>query len=340
MASSGRPVKVSWDIAAARDPDAYESYRAGLTDWYDVTGVAERDFTSRTTACQLGDAVIARARSVEQVLAREPARIRRSGLDTLTVVLDLGGFVGESEGRSVRSRPGTIVCRDTVRPSVTHWSRIDIVKLDLMRETAPAWMLSGGFHGLNLDGETAAGRLIAGHLMTLSQVAENLTLSEGAAAVETTLALIERLLGKSAALTPPQAAAAYRTVRKLAVDAIDRRLFDPAMTPEALALELGVSRATLYRAFDATGGVRACIQARRLDRAARALRTRRGRAPSISDIAHAHGFSSDAHFSRAFRARFGHAPSAVPPASANDDVPRMIGVDGPRHDVIRELLRG
>lgn len=333
-------MKVSWDIASVRDPDAYESYRDGLIDWYDVSGVAEAGFRSRTSACQLGDAIIARARSVEQILTREPARIRRSGLDTLTVILDLAGFVGESEGRSVSSRPGTVVFRDTVRPSVTHWSRIDIVKLDLPRDTAPAWMLGGGFHGLSLGGETAAGRLIAGHLKTLSEVAEGLTPAEGAAAVETTLALIERLLGTAVVLTPPQAAAAYRTVRRLALDAIDRRLFDPTLTVEGVAAETGVSRATLYRAFDASGGVRACIQGRRLDRALRALKLRRGRTPSISDIAHAHGFVSDAHFNRAFRARFDHAPGAVAPASANDDMPTMVSRGGPRHDLILDLLRG
>ena len=335
-------MKVSWDVASERDPDAYESYRAGLTDWYDVAGVGNRGrtgFASRTTAFQLGDAILARARSVEQILTRDASRIRRSGLDSLTIIFDRGGFVGETDGRGVRSRPGTVLFRDTVRPSVTHWNHIDIIKLDLPRETAPTWMLGGGFHGLSLGDDTAAGRLIAGHLTTLVEVADGLNAAEGAAAIETTLALSERLLGKAVTLTPPQAAAAYRTVRRLAVDAIDRRLFDPALTVEGVARETGVSRATLYRAFDSTGGVRACIQARRLDRALGALAARRGRTPSISDIAHAHGFASDAHFSRAFRNRFGQAPGEIAGTAANDDAPSMIVTGGPRHDLILDWLR-
>jgi AraC-like DNA-binding protein len=67
----------------------------------------------------------------------------------------------------------------------------------------------------------------------------------------------------------------------------------------------------LYRAFDSFGGVAAYITTRRLDRAFEALVARRDRALTIGEIARRHGFTSDAHFSRAFRARFGLSPREV-----------------------------
>ena len=48
---------------------------------------------------------------------------------------------------------------------------------------------------------------------------------------------------------------------------IDERLDDPRLAPATIAGALGVSRATLYRAFDKRGGIRKLIAARRLERA-------------------------------------------------------------------------
>ena len=55
---------------------------------------------------------------------------------------------------------------------------------------------------------------------------------------------------------------------------------------DAVAAAVGVSRATLYRAFDGEGGVKKFIQDRRLHHARSVLRRRRGTTPTISDVSH------------------------------------------------------
>ncbi len=62
--------------------------------------------------------------------------------------------------------------------------------------------------------------------------------------------------------------------------------------------------------FEGAGGVAAYIWSRRLDLAFDAIvrSIARGR---LADIAYAHGFQSEPHFSRAFRARFGMLPSEL-----------------------------
>jgi AraC-like DNA-binding protein len=99
-----------------------------------------------------------------------------------------------------------------------------------------------------------------------------------------------------------------RAVRESVDRHISEHLAQRELTPAAVARAVGVSRTTLYRAFEPAGGINAHIVGRRLDASFAALQLRRGRSPSISEIADRHGFVSHAHFTRAFKARFGIRP--------------------------------
>jgi transcriptional regulator GlxA family with amidase domain len=91
---------------------------------------------------------------------------------------------------------------------------------------------------------------------------------------------------------------------------IDRRLASSRLNPDYLADVLGVSRRTLYAAFEADGrSVASTIRHARLERA-RSLLSRADHATmSVTDVAAGCGFTSLAHFSRLFRAEFGSTPS-------------------------------
>jgi AraC family transcriptional activator of tynA and feaB len=81
------------------------------------------------------------------------------------------------------------------------------------------------------------------------------------------------------------------------------------VTPAALARELGISRRQLYRLFEAKSTTPASwIWSLRLDAASRLLTTTQEL--TVTDIAFAVGFKDAAHFSRAFRRRFGCSPIA------------------------------
>jgi AraC-like DNA-binding protein len=91
---------------------------------------------------------------------------------------------------------------------------------------------------------------------------------------------------------------------------VAQHLADPALTVDAIARALNVSRRHLYNAFaEEPDGVAGYILARRLE-ACRRLFDDRGQAQrSITEIALGHGFQNMAHFSRVFRAHLGVAPS-------------------------------
>jgi AraC-like DNA-binding protein len=107
--------------------------------------------------------------------------------------------------------------------------------------------------------------------------------------------------------SPSQGRAFHREqVRKLVLE----RLGDPSLNVEQIAHALRLAPSTLHRAWAGEAcSLSDWIWAQRLDAARRDLCDPALGARSVSQIAFSWGFNDAAHFSRAFRARFGCAPS-------------------------------
>lgn len=92
---------------------------------------------------------------------------------------------------------------------------------------------------------------------------------------------------------------------------IEDNLGDLSMLPAQICERFNLSRATLYRMFEADGGVRRYIQDRRLYAAVWDLAEggiHRGR---LTEVAEKWGFSSNANFNRAVKNVFGMPPGAL-----------------------------
>jgi AraC-like DNA-binding protein len=98
---------------------------------------------------------------------------------------------------------------------------------------------------------------------------------------------------------------------------IDQHLAEPGLAPQRIADDLSLSRSALYRTFAPSGGIAAYIRTRRLE-AVHVLLSDPNEGRSIAEIAHQFGFVSGAHFSRAFRQRFGYNPRAARRGAGND----------------------
>ena len=108
----------------------------------------------------------------------------------------------------------------------------------------------------------------------------------------------------------------WRARNKLIRDYIEDNLSDLSLLPAEICNTFNLSRATLYRMFEADGGVRRYIQDRRLYSAIWDLAEggiHRGR---LTEVAEKWGFSSNANFNRAVKTAFGMPPGALfrPPA--------------------------
>lgn len=317
MPSTARPDIARWNISAANDSNALERYRVGLGDWYTVSDFTEATlprFFTDNLVCRFGDYVVGRGRSIGQTLVRGVREIRHSELNGFVLLLDLGGMKGEIDGVSFNGRPGTVHVRDLSRPSAARVEAVDAITVAMPREAAPAWLLESCFHGARIDSTTAVGRVLINHLTTLAAAAPRLRVGDGVASVHAALTLAEKAFRNSGHFAPDQTRALYAGLRASATALIDRRLADPDLSIGSLIGALGVSRATLFRAFAADGGINIEIRRRRLHGARAALLNRVGRQPTIAEIAHVHGFISESHFSRVFRTTYGAPPGAVRPA--------------------------
>jgi AraC family transcriptional regulator, positive regulator of tynA and feaB len=125
------------------------------------------------------------------------------------------------------------------------------------------------------------------------------------------VALVQRALAIELAARGLEAQA-ERTIQLAQVQAyILEHLADPGLNVGRVASVFGVSRRSVYNLFE-PGGVapHAFIQSAKLDRACELLHQPAARRNSVAGIARQCGFADPAHFSRAFHARHGVAPTA------------------------------
>jgi len=155
-----------------------------------------------------------------------------------------------------------------------------------------------------LPKEAPATQLVFDVVRGLAGTLAGLAPFQSASAFEGVVGLLGVLQGE-----PSGSVADRRYLRGLVE--IDARLSDPDLCAAMLAGAAGISRRRLEAAFAARGtSVHRVIWARRLERAAAALRDPAQNQRRCLDIALEFGFTSEAHFSRSFRRKFGAPPRA------------------------------
>ena len=336
------PRSVSWDVSVEDTPDAFEQYLAAMANWYEVSDISEADrktFFNRSRSTMTADGAIGHGACVRQTLSRSAVTLRRSDIDGLNLLSNTAAVVGEADGREIRAEPGAVQLRDMTRPGASRLDRVDVTTLVVPRVAVPPALLSREAHGAVIQPNTPGGRLMRNHLVGLEADAADLSDAEVAAGVQGLLMIAVRVMGlDDPQAEEPVAAALHRTVRRVVGAHVERRLLAGELPPEndELARIAGVSRATLYRAFDLEGGVARYLQVRRLNHARTALARRRDGVPTVADIGYRYGFASPTHFSRQFRAHFGYSPSDIEPASAPTGVAMSTGPI--RHDLLVDWL--
>lgn len=287
-------------------------WREAVGAVYEITPDSEQKldaFSGALTTMHLGDALVSEVRSGAQVFQRSRAHARRTGLDHFMVqMFRRGQHDGMSGDQPVHRGPGDVWILDLGQESKTNTTRFSNITLIIPREIMLPLLKGGDIHGATLRQGAASTRLVASHLETLAAAAPELTLAEAAAAVDAAALMIAGAWSSLRESRAEVTAAARATARRAIRDYIDQHLSDDELTPDMLVRLFHMSRATLYRLFDEEGGVAGFIMGRRLDRCRAILAADLAGAAAIGDIAFNHGFSSDAHFSRAFRRRFGMAP--------------------------------
>jgi AraC-like DNA-binding protein len=323
--------------------DNLAAWQEAASTLFDVDTRGPARFRADLDTYAMGAVLFGRSRCGAQRFTRSADTIARSGVDHIIIQHYMeGGFDGVAGGRDVVMRAGEICVFDlgqTISTSATDFDCLTFIvpRAVMQRHVARPENL----HGLVLPRESMLSQILARHFLALFEFAPRMTFDECEAVIDGTLSLIAACLrGAAEERDASETGVAGLSPLKIR-DHIDANLARADLTVESIAATFGVSRATLYRLFEPFGGIADHIRNKRLHHAFFELTSFANQGKRVGEIARRWQFSSEAAFSRAFRAAYGITPSAAREAS-------LLGwqrmnaslADTPDHSVLSRWMQG
>jgi len=285
--------------------NAFALYRDLYSGGVDVHPFGER-FFAEVSAWRLAGIILFDRRLAGVAHERTAERLRQDGFDHFTVQLLVeGAFEIDSGAGYVAMEPGQIALLDMTRPTRNRVHAARVITASVSREMAHTALGSTvNQQGRLIDSDKAL--LLADYMKSLttraSQIAETNLPAVSRAFVDLLAVAVEGVdMGRGVDLRRLEFA------RRESVKRFIEANLHAELSPEMISEATGVSRATLYRIFQADGGIGRLVQARRLVRVRAYLSDPTDDRP-LSDIAHDCGFRAESHMSKLFRDAFAAAP--------------------------------
>lgn len=267
------------------------------------------DFSATVVAYRFPRLLLFDRRVTGAIHHRDQTHVRRDGFDHYTLqVLRAGRMLAGQAGEEKAMRPGDVAVYGTTRPQRTVVERAHYIALTLPRDVVERALPSARkLHGTILPREVAG--LLSDFVLSLLRNAPAIgsdSASRGGAMVAELLACVVgdgRIRDSGIA----EADESLSLQRARGENYIEDNLHDSELSVDRVAAALGLSRATLYRAFAPLDGVSREILRRRLIRLRTAL-TQPDDLRSVAALGFDFGFASESHCSRSFKAAFGITP--------------------------------
>jgi AraC-like DNA-binding protein len=264
---------------------------------------------------QLATLQLSRVTATAQHVRRTPARIAWASEDYFLVsIQSRGNGAVVQDGRSALLAPGDFALYDSTRPYELHFdSPFQQYVLKLPGPTLrTALRDTNRLTATSVSGARGAGHLMINMIRTLTADIDTLAPASAAAVADSVTQIL--IAGLSALPAARQPALSHLTAlhREQIKACVRTRLREPGLSVASIAAQLRLSPSTLHRAWlGEPCSLADWIWAQRLDAARRDLCDPTLDARSVSEIGFSWGFNDAAHFSRAFRARFGCTPSEL-----------------------------
>ncbi|GAB2467339.1 helix-turn-helix domain-containing protein [Comamonas humi] len=254
---------------------------------------------------------IADVRGNQHVIERTRSLLSTHPKDSVFACIMVQGeaFVFQG-GRCTQVRQGDVMVLSTAQPYMYGFSdnmRQLIVEIDASRVRYGRGDTSLK-EPIPVDQRLRSGRLIASSLRRMAlDFIECPEIARAPGTAEQARMLLQSVVNPYAA-QEMQDSAAWRLLQ--AETFIAAHLHDPALDVAMVASAMNMSARQLHRVFaHSERSVSELIWECRLERAHEELVAASLRGLSVGDIAHRWGFADQAHFARAFRARYGLAPT-------------------------------
>ena len=255
--------------------------------------------------------VLESSASHPHTMQRSGEDITRTGVDLLQVSLHLEGALdGRCGGRPYHPRPGDISFVDYGQPFNFDAAPFRMLAVLIPRSAMPADFAHRSLHGFTSSATEAGTRLLAQFMQQTYAAMPKLTLAEGIGAARAMLCMASGLsqgLNRTREDMKPADLDLFSRAQAL----IESKLGDETLSVATLLGPLRTSRGALYSGFASYGGVSAYIRERRLQRCYEIIKIGGRSNETIGTIAFSLGFRSEAHFSRAFKDRFGLTPRSL-----------------------------
>ena len=275
-------------------------------------GADPAQFSAHVVAWTLGEVVLARSRLPAICLARTPEMARADGEDWVSLAFQLSGTTVYTldKGDFVRTvGPGEIIAFDTTRDFKAETSVQEVITCQISRRAIRQVMREiPPHHGHVIDG--AWGRLLADCMLSLVRQLPEMAATDALGLSRTLVQLVAACLKAKSDTQARSVGRRAADVRHRAETYLERNLASPDLNPSSICKALGVSKASLYRAFAGSNGITSYIRKRRLETIHVLLNDPR-ETRGIGTVAYQYGFVSEAHFSRVFRQKFGLSPRDV-----------------------------
>lgn len=311
--------KIEFDTRSVGASHQWDYWIDKIEAFFDVPKpllpAANRPYEGRLTLLHCNDVIFGEVHSHNTLYVRSRKRITSDGLDhfMFQIFLDGGGPI---EGGDVVQK-GNVLVIDMGQPhqreSWPHNTLTFVIPRDY--DLALSRYLER-LHQQILPATHPMVRFIFSQMHQLWTLQEDLSLMQMTQAISSTIGLLRDTLATDPILSnegqfQQSSPALAHVLRSYIEDNLHRDV-----SVAELSTRFRISRAQLYRIFASDGGVKAYLQHRRLQRSYRAL-LQQGQTTSVMAVAAAHGFKSESHFSRSFKAAFGETPSDLQRDSAH-----------------------
>lgn len=310
----GEPLGVPYFNVSNTPPELrFDAYAESVDPIFDTRRTAiEADFSVGLDGFNAGPVLIGRSRmwGADFQYDRDVRKVAQTGVEAVLVqIVTKGGDVRLHDGEATVTQPGDICIADMTRPFATRTGGCDNISM-VVHHAALGLdePRLDGLHGLVLRRDTLGAQLMADHARMLVERLPQARPEDALAVARATGlmlgGLIAPMVETGGQRTSVAVAALFRIKRFIRAN-----LAHPELGPESVAKAMGMSRASLYRAFAPLGSIGDFIRRQRLERVLSDLGDPACRGRSIAEIAYGWGFADWSTFSRAFKAAFGITPS-------------------------------
>lgn len=309
--------KISAD-EVGRGAHALSLLRTATADICDVIPLtAEDDFHVSSVTMMAGNALLVDSSATALEYDRTPAHVARGGLDHYHVTLCMQGEMRFTSGRrELTLRSGDIGLIDMAQPNRTVLTGADdgrcrLIGLILARSVlAPRLAHPNSATATFLPESEPHAQLLADQFAALWHPAV-----PEAGSVAATIEAMADVVAAAAGRAADADGDVERAERHLYLAMIKRHiganLESSSLVADDLSRRFRISRASLYRLFQAEGGLARYVQEQSLNRALTLLISPASQGKRLIDLALDLQFSSDSTLVRAFRRQFGVTPGEI-----------------------------